>query len=102
MYYYTYQVVLLCWHVLLQYTQTCTITYVLLRMLHIFVYCANVATLSCRRSKRNAAAAEEEGAAAGLQLLGVPGGGQGQAVGLPWRRACPGSAPGSPYQRGSA
>ena len=36
----------------------------ILHMLQIDVYCANIAPLSCRRSKRNAAAAEAEGAAA--------------------------------------
>ena len=44
-------------------------------MLHIYVYSANIATLSCHRSTRNAAAAEAPGCRAA------------KAAGWPWR--CP-------------
>ena len=52
-------------------------------MLHIRVCSANIATLSCRRSKRNAAEAEGWGL-----LLGVPAAARwGGPVG--WSRLCP-------------
>ena len=57
-------------------------------MSHGYVYSSNIATLSCSRSKRNAAAAEEEGAAA--------------AVGLARLLACLGGSPGSPNQPGES
>ena len=46
-------------------------------MLHIYVYCANIATLSCSRSKRNAAAKGlkgEEAATGCAGLLAYQGG----------------------------
>ena len=52
-------------------------------MLHTDVYCAKIATLSCSRSRRNAAAAEEDGAEATAGRAGWragPGGGQARAV----------------------
>ena len=59
-------------------------------MLNIFVYSANVATLSCHMSKRNAVEAEAEGALA--------------AAGRVWQRpvgeglwASPGGCQGLPY-----
>ena len=55
-------------------------------MLHIDVYCAKIATLSCSRSKRNAAAAEAEGAAAAAGRAG-------------WR-AGPGGVPARTVPRG--
>ena len=45
-------------------------------MLHTDVYCANIATLSCNRRKRNAAAAEAEGQ---RRLRVVPAGGPARA-----------------------
>ena len=56
-------------------------------MLHIDVYYANIATLSCRRSKRNAAAAGLEGAAAAAGRAGLRVGPGGTG---------PSGAPGSP------
>ena len=65
-------------------------------MLHIYVYSANIPTLSYCRSKRNAAEAEAEaeGAAAAVERAWLASG-AGSWVG-------PGGAPGSPYQGKSA
>ena len=59
-------------------------------MLQIDVYCANIATLSCCRSKRNAAMKGVEGAVAAA----------GRAAA--WAGAGLGGAPGSPNQGESA
>ena len=60
-----------------------------LHMLHIDVYSAIIATLSCRRSKRNAAADGLEGAQGRRRLRGVQGCGPaqvgaGQGSAKPW------------------
>ena len=47
---------------------------------NIYVYCANIATLSCRRSKRNAAAAGVEGAAAAARRVRLRAVGSGQGL----------------------
>ena len=62
-------------------------------MLHINVYSANIAALSCSRSKRNVAEAKGVVAAAGRA-------GRRPCGQCLW--ACPGGAPGSPYQGESA
>ena len=83
-------------HIIHIYMHRVHISYVL-HMLHLYVSSANIATLSCRRSKRNAAAlgAEAEGAAAAAGNAWRRSGGAGQ-----W--TCPGGASGSPYPGKSA
>ena len=59
------------------------------------MYSAYMATLSCSRSKRDAAEAEAEGAAAAEGRAGRRAGGAGRLTGQ-------GGAPGSPYPCESA
>ena len=65
----------------------------------IYVYLSNIATLSCSRSKRNAAEAEAEADSEGSAVLAGRAGRRPSGAG---RWASQGSAPGSPYQGKSA